>query len=338
MSTATLTDKSLSLAIPQSEKTAVSSAGDLPAVVVGGMALWLVLAGVALANTTLALQHAWVGVPSWQDTCVSLALAALGVALIWRGLKAADPAASVLGYAGGALLWMGFFEWTWLNFSLWLGVDPLVIDGQAVLPPSLLLIQASAFIFLPLVILTLANQNTRCRMMLWIRRRLRLRAPARAGTSQGQHAARVSASETVFVIWFVYLLNIALYDPRLLGRSPEVYTGSLVVIGLWACFLISRLLQIHQPGLAIRYAIPTAYLLSIPVDGMTQTGWFPAFWIQPLEYPISVCIVVCVFAGCTWGLCHPTRMCRFTQPSIGLLTRVRSDRVNSDRVRSDRVS
>ncbi|MFN2289228.1 MAG: hypothetical protein ABR578_12935 [Chromatocurvus sp.] len=307
MSTATLTDRAREPSIVPSEKAAIASTSSPSGAVVGAMALWLVLAGIALANTTLALQHAWVGVPSWQDTCVSLTLAALGVALIWRGLKAADPAASVLGYAGGALLWMGFFEWTWLNFSLWLGVDPLVIDGQAVLPPSLLLIQASTFIFLPLVILTLANQHTRCRMMLWIRRRLHLRAPARSGARQGQHAARVSASETVFVIWFVYLLNIALYDPRLLGRSPEVYTGSLIVIGLWACFLISRLLRIHQPGLAIRYAIPTAYLLSIPVDGVTQTGWFPAFWIQPLEYPISVSVVVCVFAGCTWGLCRASR-------------------------------
>ncbi len=303
MSTATLTDSSRETAFAQSEQTPVSPAGSLLNAVVGVMALWLVLAGIALANTTLALQHAWVAVPSWQDTCVSLVLAALGIALIWRGLKAADPAASVFGYTGGALLWMGFFEWTWLNFSFWLGVDPLVIDGQAALPPSLLLIQASSFIFLPLVVLTAANKDTRCRMMLWIRRRLRLRAPERPGVKHDHHAARVSASETVFVIWFVYLLNIALYDPRLLGRTPELYIASLVIIGLWACFLISRLLRIKKPGLAIRYAIPTAYLLSIPVDGLTQTGWFPAFWIQPLEYPLSVMFVVGVFAVCTWGLC-----------------------------------
>lgn len=306
MSTATLTDRAQEpTTFPkEKERAPLASTGRLRGAVVGAMALWLVLAGIALANTTLALQHAWVGIPSWQDTCVSLALAALGVALIWRGLKAVDPAASVFGYAGGSLLWMGFFEWTWLNFSLWLGVDPLLVDGQAVLPPSLLLIQASAFIFLPLVILTLANQHTRCRMMLWLRRRLRLQAPARSGARAEHHAARVSASETVFVIWFVYLLNIALYDPRLLGRSPEIFTGSLLIIALWACVLLARLLRIHQPGPAIRYAIPTAYLLSIPVDGVTQTGWFPAFWIQPLEYPVSVTVVVGVFAVCTWGLCR----------------------------------
>jgi len=290
----------------------------LRAGIVGGLALWLVLAGIALANTTLALQHAWVGGPSWQDTVASFTLAAVGIILIWRGLRLSDPAASAFGYAGGALLWMGFFEWTWLNFSLWLGVDPLMIDGLAVLPPSLLLIQASACIFLPLVILTAANQDTRCRMMLWIRRRLHLQTPGHAGVKSNQHPARVSASETVFVIWFVYLLNIALYDPRLLGRSPEIYTVSLLIIGLWGCFLVSRLLRIRQSGMAIRYAIPTAYLLSIPIDGLTQTGWFPAFWIQPLEYPLSVLVVVGVFAGCAWGLCRLSNDVKAQQHAPGL--------------------
>ncbi|MDP5070326.1 MAG: hypothetical protein NWQ45_05445 [Congregibacter sp.] len=305
MSTSTFTDGHQSEALRHYKVSALLSLPELSTLAVGALSLWLVLAGVALANTTLALQHAWISGPSWQDSVASLALASLGVALIWRGLKVADPAASILGYAGGALLWMGFFEWTWLNFSLWLGVDPLVIDGQAVLPPSLLLVQASTFIFLPLMVLTAANKDTRCRMMLWIRRKLHLNTPTTSTVSQhSHHAARVSATETVFIIWFVYLLNIALYDPRLLGRSPETYTISVALIGIWAGFLVSRLLRIRSAGLAIRYAIPTGYLMSIPIDGITQTGLFPAFWIQPLNYPLSSAVVLGVFIACSYGLCR----------------------------------
>ena len=273
-----------------------------PSWAVGGTALWLVLAGIALANTTLALQHAWINGPSWQDGIASLTLAVLGIALIWRGLKVADPVASICGYAGGSLLWMGFFEWTWRNFSLSLGIDPLMIDGQMALPPSFLLIQASTFVFLPLVVLIAANKDTRCRMMQWFRRSLRLKVPDTSGNRHRHDSARVSAMETVFVIWFVYLLNIALYDPRLLGTSQVVYLASLALIACWVVFLVARLLRIPQPGLAVRYAIPSAYLLSIVIDGVTQTGLFPAFWVQPLKYPLAASCMLALFVACSYGL------------------------------------
>lgn len=270
----------------------------------GGLALCLVLSGIALSNTTLALQHAWLEHPSWQDTLASFALSGVGMVLIWRGLSAEDPIASILGYAGGALLWMGFFEWTWMNFALWLGIEPLMVNGSPMLPPSFLLIQASSFIFLPLVFLIAANKDTRCRMMLWIRRRLRLTIPQTPGHRTRHHSSRVSATETIFVIWFIYLLNIALYDPRLLGGSQETYLIGLALIGCWVLFPLSRLFRIPRPGLAVRYAIPTAYLLSVLIDSLTQTGLFPPFWVRPIEYPLLAVTMVAVFAACIYGLCR----------------------------------
>lgn len=261
-------------------------------------ALFLVFAGIALANITLALQHGLVPGQSLMDTSVSFSLGALGAVLIWLGLRADDTVGSIMGYAGGALLWMGFFEWTWANFSLWLGVDPLVIDGQVVLPAQLLLVQASSFIFLPLAILSAANKDTRCRMMQWFRRRLGMATPP-PSPQYSHNAARVSATETLFIIWFIYLLNIALYDPRSLGRSPELYYSCVLAIALWGAYLVSKLLSIRDTGIAIRYAIPTAYLLSIPVDAMAMAGWFPAVWVQPFEYPLSAIAAVVVFGICS---------------------------------------
>ena len=292
------------------------SAKRWPPGAIGVMALWLVLAGIAIANTTLALQHAWINGPSWQESIASLFLATFGIALVWRGLKAVDPAASILGYSGGTLLWMGFFEWTWRNFSLLLGIDPLLIDGQAVLPPSFLLIQASTFIFLPLVVLIAANKDTRCRMMQWFRRHLRLKVPETAGNRHRHDSARVSAMETIFVIWFVYLINIALYDPRLLGTNQEVYIISLALIACWAIFLIAKLLRIPRSGLAVRYAIPTAYLLSIVIDGLTQTGLFPAFWVQPLKYPLSAACMLALFAACCYGLAKAQESAEASNASV----------------------
>jgi len=302
MGTSTFKSSPTAAAALPRQSTTSGSARRWPSAAIGGLTLGLVIAGIALSNSTMALQRALFGGLFWQDSAASLTLAALGIALVWRGLKSEDPAASILGYAGGALLWMGFFEWTWRYFSVWLGGDPLMVDGQPVLPPSYLLIQASVFIFLPLVILGVANKDTRCRMMQWFRRKLRLKAPDTRGNTHRPDAARVSASETIFLIWFVYLLNISLYDPRLFGKSTEIYLVGLLLIGCWVVFLISRHLRIPQPGLSVRYAIPTAYLLSILIDSATVTGLFPAFWIQPLEYPVAAASMLVVFAGCIHGL------------------------------------
>ncbi len=87
-------------------------------VLIGVMALWLVLAGIALANITLALLHAWISGPSLPESIASLVLVAARRRIDLEGpCKAADPVASILGYSGGALFWMGFFEWTWRYFS-----------------------------------------------------------------------------------------------------------------------------------------------------------------------------------------------------------------------------
>ncbi|TCO75151.1 hypothetical protein [Chromatocurvus halotolerans] len=266
-------------------------------------ALLLVFAGVALANITLALQHALFSGPSWQDSLASLTLAAVGVTLVWRGLTADDISGSIMGYAGGTFLWMGFFEWTWANWSVWLGIEPLMVNGQPALPASLLLVQASSFIFLPLVLLMAANRDTRCRMMRWCRRRLHLAPPAPVAR-QSNSAARVAATETVFVIWFIYLLNIALYDPRLLGYVSELYYSAVALIAGWGLYLAGRLVRIRNTGLVIRYAIPTAYLLSIPVDAMTMAGWFPAVWIQPLQYPIAAVATAAMFLLSVITLCR----------------------------------
>jgi len=291
--------------VSQSEAKASLLAARWRSVRSGLLALGLVLSGIALSNTILALQHAWFDAPSWPDTAISLVLAGLGIALVWRGLRASDPAASILGYAGGALLWMGFFEWTWLNFTVWLGIGPLMVDGVPMLHGSMLLIQATVGIFLPLTLLIASNKDTRCRMMLWFRRRLRLKIPNTAERSPPHHPSRVSATETIFVIWFIYLLNIALYDPRLLGSSTGTYLISLALIGGWLVFLMNRLCRISQPGLAVRYAIPTAYLLSILIDGATFTGLFSAYWIQPIRFPFFATAMVLLFALSVHGLCQP---------------------------------
>jgi hypothetical protein len=290
----------------------------------GVVALLLVFSGIALANTTLALQHAWISGPSWGDTAASMLMGSLGIALVWRGLRAGDARGSFLGYAGGSLIWMGYFEWTWLNFAQWLGVDMLVIDGVPVLPPTMLLVQASSLIFFPLVLLTAANKDTRCRMMLWIRRRLGLKTGSPTPGHRHQ-AARVTATETLFIIWFVYLLTIAVYDPRLLGRGDLVSALAIGALTLWGIYLLGRLLKISSPGAAIRYAIPTGYLLTMPVDALAQRGWFPAVWIKPLEYPLAAIVALSIFALAAVVLtrrAHPAAALDSTQRSAPRMRRI----------------
>jgi hypothetical protein len=266
---------------------------------VGVTALVAVLTGIALSNTTVALQHHWLPTASAGDTVFAAAAAFLGLWLVWFGLRQPEMRASVAGYIGGSLLWIGAFEWTWAAFGSWLAIPPLEDNGMVIFNPGLLLVQATSLIFVALLCVYGTNKDTRCRMFMWFHRTLRLQ-PGKLTPGYKRQFAKITATETIFLIWFVYVVSLTINDPRLIGYASPGATFSYVLLGVWSVYLISRLLKLRQPAAAFRYAIPTGYIVSIPIDALAQRGFYPAFWVQPLKYPLLMTGMLLLFVAALW--------------------------------------
>ena len=272
-------------------------ASDLDRSAAGGLlALVMVFCGLALGHTLVVLQSQMTAGSVALDTSVSMALGILGVCLVWKGLSRPENQATLLGYLGGNLIWVGFFEWTWKHFGAWLQLTPVTDKGIPILMPGLLMIQATSLIVIVLLIFFGANKDTRCRMFMWFHRNFRLRPGRMTAGYQRQHA-RTTAIETVFLIWFIYLCAITINDPRLIGYDSIAAVVITVGFVAWGLYLVNKLTRIRGLGAAFRYAIPTANILWLPIEGFSRWGLYPEVWVKPLQYSVLMTIVLLVFAA-----------------------------------------
>jgi len=249
----------------------------------GVISLVLVFVGLAVGHSAVVLQREITGGMSVADTVISLVLGSVGFVLVWVGMKRPETQATLLGYLGGNLIWIGFFEWTWLYFSHWMNIEPILDRGMMILSPELLLIQATGLLMFSLLVFLGANKDTRCRMFMWFHRNFRLR-PDRATPGYKRQHARNTALETVFLIWTIYMFAIIINDPRLVrydSTAAMIITGGFVV---WGIYLASKLLKIRGFGPAFRYAIPTGNIIWLPIEALSRWGLYPEVWVLPTEY------------------------------------------------------
>ena len=270
---------------------------DLNSSATGGLlALVTVFCGLALGHTVVVLQSQMTAGSSGLDTAVSMGLGSLGVFLVWKGLSRPENQATLLGYLGGNLIWVGFFEWTWHYFGEWLKLEPVTDKGIPILMPGLLMIQATSLIVIVLLIFFGANKDTRCRMFMWFHRNFKLRPGRMTAGYQRQHS-RTTAIETVFLIWFIYLCAITINDPRLIRYDSIAAMVITVSFVAWGLYLVNKLTKIRGLGAAFRYAIPTGNILWLPIEGFSRWGLYPEVWVKPLQYSVLMSIVLLVFAA-----------------------------------------
>ena len=260
----------------------------------GLVSLPIVFCGLALGHALVVSQHALTGGMSVVDTTISMTLGSCGLVLIWIGLKRPENQATLLGYLGGNLIWIGFFEWTWLYFSHWLGIEPVMDDGMIILSPELLMIQATALLVFTVLVFLGANKDTRCRMFMWFHRNLKLRPGQMTAGYKRQHA-RNTAIETVFLIWTIYLFAIFINDPRLIGYDSVAAMIITVGFVIWGVYLARKLFQQRGLGPTFRYAIATGNILWLPIEAFSRWGLYPEIWIKPAEYPVEMLLVLVAF-------------------------------------------
>lgn len=259
------------------------------------MSVLIVFSGLALGHTLLVLQRQILTVGTAADTVVSMMLGIAGIVLVWTGLKRPENQATLCGYLGGNLIWIGIFEWTWEYFSHWLRIEPVTDQGMMILSPGLLMIQTTSLLVIALLIFLGANKDTRCRMFMWFHRNFRLRPGRQTPGYQRQHARNV-AWETVFLIWFIYIVAITINDPRIIGYDTPAAMAITVGFVIWGIYLLTKIARIRGVGAAFRYAIPTGNILWLPIEAFSRWGLYPEVWVKPREYPALMSFILIFFA------------------------------------------
>ena len=228
----------------------------------------------------------------------SFVVGALGIVLLWKGFKRDENTATMMGILAGSLIWTGWAEESFNGFAMLLDIQPLEWNGFVLFTPGLLMIESSVILLIIMLFILGSNKDTQCRMFLWFHRNLRI-WPAKRTPGYKRQFARVAAMEYLFVVWFFYVFNILIFDPRILGPDSPVTAGILLALAVWGSWLVWKLTRIRDPGPALRYAIPAVGCWWVLIESGAAMGIFTEVWIRPREFPLIMAsvAVICLF---TW--------------------------------------
>ncbi len=219
----------------------------------------------------------------------------IGLILVWNGFKRDELTATTLGYMGGALIWLGWFESAFHFFAHLLEIEPVKVGGYEVLSAELQIIEASAVFYLAILVLLGLNKDTRCRMFKWFHRNAKL-TPEAATPGYRRQYSRITALETIFISWFFYIFVILLFDPRVLGTQHPVTIAAFYGALAWGLYLLAfKMPKFTNPGEAIRYAIPSTGIIWLCFEMASVWGWYQEIWLKPIEFPISNVAFAIVF-------------------------------------------
>lgn len=220
-----------------------------------------------------------------------------GAVIVWKGLRRDEHAATCMGFLGGVMIWLGWFEYAFKFFADYMEVRPLINEaGRQAISPNLLVLQSTAIPVLTLLFLILiANRETRCRLAMWLRRNLGLQAGVPTPRYRRNYA-RITALEVIFINWFMYLINITLNDVRIFGTGHPAQFVVFVAFIIWVGYLlIFKLPGIRAMPLAIRYAIGVGGPAWSAVEIASRLDLYTEIWIYPLRYPISMIAITGIF-------------------------------------------
>jgi len=263
---------------------------------VGVIAFFTVIMAQPLGHSLYVMLRIVFGSANEISIPASFLCGLIGAVLVWIGLRKQETAATWLGFVGAILIWTGWFEFTWEFFAHLLNVQPITNDvtGELVMSPGLQVIQASGVIMLAITMLLYFNRDTRCTAFKWLHRTVNMN-PGKATPSRARDYARITALETIFVIWFIYVVNLTLYDERILGIDHPVTYATFFCFLVWAVYLNVRLIKYVRMAPAVRYAIPTTIITWLDIEVLSRWGLLDEFWLKPVEYALQMGLVVAAF-------------------------------------------
>ncbi|UCG72410.1 MAG: hypothetical protein JSV45_14375 [Chromatiales bacterium] len=211
-----------------------------------------------------------------------------GAVLVAAALQWGELAASIAGYTGGMLMWHGLAEGCLRFFADQFQVPSVDFGGFPLDGRYALLMSTTTILLGVFLVYGLMNRETRCNFMRWILRRLHW-SPGEPTPGMRRSYARITAMETLFVQWCIFVLF--LYLGGWLGTA--FYTGMLA----WSAYLLWRLFRIPRPGMAFRYAIPVGVVLFSLAEVGAFFGAYPEYWKDVLAYPLANLTTLLLFGA-----------------------------------------
>lgn len=261
-----------------------------------GLFAWAtVLLWTPLAHALMVTQFGLLsGVPVYL---LSFLIGLAGWVLVWKGFSRDELPATVLGFMGGGLIWLGWMEGSLEFLGHWLNPEPLMYMGVELFTANLLLLQATGVFLIAMLIWLGSNKDTHCRMFMWFHRNFKL-TPARRTAGYKRQFSRIVALEVIMLNWFFYVLILVLFDPRILGPSHLATIAVGIVIFIWSMWLLFfKMTSMPRPAGAIRYAVPCANIFWYCVESGSAWQLYVEPWIRPFEYPITNTLLLLAFAG-----------------------------------------
>jgi hypothetical protein len=255
----------------------------LPAI----LAVLIVYVWQGLGHTVMYLmEHKWFP----QDVLFAAFICGLvGAVMIYVGRNKSENAATLLGFAGGSLVWLGWIEFSFVWVADDLGVQEAMWGAKPTLPEYRVMLSSIGVMFASLLYF-FYNKDTRCNAFMWLHRNLRMNIGEKTSAVQ-RNVCSLVAMETIYVTWFFYLYLLVIYNPDIFGTEHWVTFASCAFFAVWAIYLIQRLWWFQRMAPALRYAIPTAIIAWNVNEILEKWGHLEEVWVQPQVYALELSMV-----------------------------------------------
>ena len=229
----------------------------------------------------------------------AFALGAVGAVLLFIGMKhPGEVAGTWYGFWAGTLLWTGWVEFAFVWNADFLNVPDLMdthLAGEIATKAEYLVMMSSVGILASTLAYFMLNKETKCNMFIWFQRNLGLRT-GKPSRGYERNFAAITCLETIYVIWFCYLVLLFIYDENILGDRHPVTYGIFFFNTVWAVYLFQRLSQMWKVTTAIRYGIPTAIIAWNSVEIAGRWNLFVSVWEKPQEYGLEMGLIAAAIA------------------------------------------
>ncbi len=259
---------------------------------IGLLAFVIVFVVQALGHTVMiAMENIFGEAYVYQS---AFALGALGAVLLFIGMKhPGEVAGTWYGFWAGTFLWTGWVEFAFVWNANFLGVPDLMdthLAGEIATKAEYLVMMSSVGILGATLAFFMLNKETKCNMFVWFQRNLKMRTGKPSRGYQRNFAA-ITCLETIYVIWFCYLVLLFVYDENILGDRHPVTYAIFFVNTVWSVYLFQRLVQMWKVTTAIRYGIPTAIIAWNSVEIAGRWNLFVSVWEKPQEYGLEMGLI-----------------------------------------------
>lgn len=261
---------------------------------VGLMAFLIVFIVQGIGHTVMiVMEDVWPGPAYLYQSAFVMGL--IGAVMLFYGMRSErEVFATWMGFWAGTLLWTGWVEFAFVWNAEWLHVPDLMdpnLPGEIATKAEYLVMMSSIGVLGATLVYFLINPETKCNFFLWIQRNMGLKV-AKPTKGHKRNFAAITALETVYVIWFFYLVLLFLYNEDIAGEtSPAAYIFFFLNT-IWAVYLFQRLVRFWKVTTAIRYAIPTAIIAWNTVELAGRWNLFTSFWEKPQEFWLEMTLFI----------------------------------------------